>query len=88
LQKIKQKNENELESLNLKTTQSFNEFRKKRGMELDNLIQKHRNKLRELEVSLKNDLVDYDKLGTSSKILNGVHNKNIAFSSKMFFFKL
>lgn len=69
--------------MNLKISQAFNEFKKKRAIELDTLIQKHKNKLKDLEINYKYDICDNNKLTTSSKIL-GI-NMNYAFSSKILF---
>lgn len=71
LENLKNKKQQELKTTHLKNTQAFNEFRKKRAIELDTLIQKHKNKLKDLELQHKNELVDLNRLKSGSKILGG-----------------
>lgn len=71
LGKFKTKQEQDIDALQLKMTQAYNEFKKKRAIELDTLIQKHKNKLKDLELNHKNELVDWNRLKTNSKMLGG-----------------
>jgi GH25 family lysozyme M1 (1,4-beta-N-acetylmuramidase) len=45
---------------------AFNQFKKKRAQELDTLIQKHKNKMKDIDLSHKNGLIDMNRLKTSA----------------------
>ncbi len=71
-------------------TQSYNQLKKKRAIEFDTLIQKHKNKLKDVELNYKNEISDFKKTSTkgfkfnsgSATIVNrGIMSRN---DSKLF----
>jgi hypothetical protein len=64
--KIKIKQENEMNAFNLKIQAAYNEFKKNRAIEFDKLILKYKNKLKELENNQKLEISNF------SKILKGI----------------
>jgi len=71
--KLKEKQETELQVFQNKTNQTFNEFKKNRALETEKIIQKYKNKIKELEKNQKNELsetkrpnkkIDYSRPGS------------------------
>ena len=61
-EKIKVKQENEMNSFNLKITSSYNEFKKNRALEFDKLILRYKNKLKELDNNQKLEISNFTKI--------------------------
>lgn len=56
VEKIKTKQDNESSAFQLKMTAAFNEFKKSRAAEYERLIQKFKNKIKDLELQQKTEL--------------------------------
>lgn len=63
--------ENELNSFQFKSRVSLDEFKKKRGLEFDKLLQQFRNKTKELENNQKLEINNF------SKIMKGIASNNV-----------
>ena len=68
-EKIKVKQDNEMNSFNLKTQAAYNEFKKNRALEFDKMIMRYKNKMMELENNQKLEVSNF------SKILKGISSK-------------
>lgn len=84
--RLKSKYEQELQALKLKMAQTYNELKKKRAIDLDILIQRYKNKIREMEIKYKNDLVDYNRNKNCSRVLNWTLQGTMAHTSKYFIY--
>lgn len=69
--KIKVKQDNEMNAFNLKTQAAYNEFKKNRAIEFDKQILRYKNKMKELENNQKLEISNFSKIlkGISSKIV-------------------
>lgn len=56
VEKIKIRHDNENLAFQLKMTAAFNEFKKSRATEYDRIIQKYKNKQKDLDLQQKNEL--------------------------------
>jgi len=56
VEKIKTKQDNESLAFQLKNTAAFNEFKKSRATEYERLIQKFKNKIKDLDIQQKTEL--------------------------------
>lgn len=56
MEKIKTKQDNESLAFQLKNTAAFNEFKKSRATEYERLIQKFKNKIKDLDIQQKTEL--------------------------------
>jgi hypothetical protein len=67
--KIKVKQDNEMNAFNLKTQAAYNEFKKNRAIEFDKQILRYKNKMKELENNQKLEISNFPKIlkGISSK---------------------
>jgi hypothetical protein len=71
MEKIKTKMEIELNSFQLKSKASLDEFKKKRGVEFDKLLLQFKNKTKELENNQKLEINNF------SKIMKGIASNNL-----------
>lgn len=62
VEKVKARHDTETLSFQLKMTASINEFKKSRSIEYDRLVQKFKNKFKEMELAHKSDLNSVAKL--------------------------
>ncbi len=62
LENIKQKQEMEISSFQLKMSAAYNEFKKARAVDFDRIIQKYKNKLKDLENSQKLEMNSIAKM--------------------------
>jgi len=56
VEKIKNKQDNESLAFQLKMNSAFNEFKKSRASEYDRVVQKFKNKLKDLDLQQKNEI--------------------------------
>jgi len=96
MMKIKEKQDTELQVFQNKMNQTFNEFKKNRALETEKIIQKYKNKIKELDKNQKNELsetkrpnkkIDYSRPGSKmgSKYLmtsNSVQKQNVDSAEK------
>lgn len=62
LENIKQKQEMEISAFQLKMSAAYNEFKKARAVDFDRIIQKYKNKLKDLENQQKLEMNSIAKL--------------------------
>ncbi len=74
-EKIKTKQDNEMNSFNLKTQAAYNEFKKNRAIEFDKQILRYKNRTKELESNQKLEISNF------SKILKGISSKGYIFNN-------
>jgi len=76
-EKLKTKQDNEMNAFNLKTQAAYNEFKKNRAIEFDRMILRYKNKMKELENNQKLEISNF------SKILKGISRPNSRISNIM-----
>ncbi len=76
-EKLKTKQDNEMNAFNLKTQAAYNEFKKNRAIEFDKMILRYKNKMKELENNQKLEISNF------SKILKGISRPNSRISNIM-----
>lgn len=72
INKLKNKQEIELKNLLMKGSVSANILKKKRALEFDNLVQRFKNKMKDLENETKREKIDFNRLKDSSRIMSEV----------------
>jgi len=96
MSKIKEKQDTELQVFQSKMTQTFNEFKKTRALETENIIKKYKNKIKELEKNQKTELSDTkrpnkkiddsrpgSKIGSKQLMTSESKNNNFGKDNKM-----
>ena len=71
LENIKQKQEMEISAFQLKMSAAYNEFKKARALDFDRIIQKYKNKLKDLENQQK---LEMNSIAKMSKLIFFVSN--------------
>eukprot|EP00340_Litonotus_pictus_P001113 CAMPEP_0170517370 /NCGR_PEP_ID=MMETSP0209-20121228/3386_1 /TAXON_ID=665100 ORGANISM="Litonotus pictus, Strain P1" /NCGR_SAMPLE_ID=MMETSP0209 /ASSEMBLY_ACC=CAM_ASM_000301 /LENGTH=276 /DNA_ID=CAMNT_0010802601 /DNA_START=1 /DNA_END=831 /DNA_ORIENTATION=+ len=70
INRISTKHENELNAFKLKMKLAFDEYKKSRAIEYDNLVQKYKNRIKDLDNSQKKELALFPKNVNLDKIMN------------------
>ena len=71
LENIKQKQEMEISAFQLKMSAAYNEFKKARALDFDRIIQKYKNKLKDIENKQK---LEMNSIAKMSKLIFFVSN--------------
>lgn len=71
IEKIRTRHNNEFNALNLKLNSMFNEFKKRRAVAFDNLVQRFKNKHKELDSSQKQEQNEFKQRMMKNNVSNG-----------------
>ena len=72
VEKVKSRHDTESISFQMKMTASVNEFKKNRTVEYERLIQRFKNKIKDLEIAQKSDINSIAKLSKNKFIILSV----------------
>ena len=67
INKMTTKHDNELNAFKLKMKSEFDEYKKSRAIEYDNLVQKYKNRIKELDNNQKKDVIRLNKKGNMTE---------------------